>query len=61
LRNLVRRFERNWSRVASSILEAIAEILTVTRLGFPKELRRSLACTNVIENAMGRCAVCAAM
>jgi transposase-like protein len=38
--------------VAGSILEGIDEILTVTRLGLPKELRRSLACTNIIENAM---------
>jgi hypothetical protein len=29
--------------VAGSILEGIDEILTVTRLGLPKELRRSLA------------------
>jgi putative transposase len=36
-----------------SILEGIDEILTVTRLGLPKELRRSLACTNMIENVMG--------
>ena len=34
-------------------LEGIDEILTVTRLGLPKELRRSLACTNIIENVMG--------
>src|SRR4051812_39340686 len=40
-------------RVAGSILEGIDEILTVTRLGLPKELRRSLACTNIIENVMG--------
>jgi hypothetical protein len=33
-------------------MEGIDEILTVTRLGLPKELRRSLACTNLIENAM---------
>ena len=26
---------------------------TVTRLGLPAELRRSLACTNIIENLMG--------
>src|SRR3954447_10875666 len=39
-------------RVAGSILEGIDEILTVTRLGLPKELRRSLACTNIIENVM---------
>ena len=46
LRNLAQRLERDWSGVASSILEGIDEILTVTRLGLPKELRRSLACTN---------------
>jgi len=28
-------------------------MLTVTRLGLPAELRRSLACTNIIENVMG--------
>jgi hypothetical protein len=28
-------------------------ILTVSRLGLPAELRRSLACTNIIENMMG--------
>src|SRR6266540_3883562 len=37
---------------AGSILEGIDEILTVTRLGLPKELRRSLACTNIVENMM---------
>jgi putative transposase len=36
-----------------SILEGIEEILTVTRLGLPDQLRRSLACTNMIENVMG--------
>src|SRR5262249_24213394 len=50
--NLAQRLEREWSGVAGSILEGIDEILTVTRLGLPKELRRSLACTNIIENAM---------
>jgi hypothetical protein len=29
------------------------EMLTVTRLGLPPELRRLLACTNMIENVMG--------
>ena len=29
------------------------EILTVIRLGLPHELRRSLACTNIVENALG--------
>src|SRR6266487_3590714 len=52
LRNLAQRLERDWSGVAASILEGIDEILTVSRLGLPKELRRSLACTNIIENAM---------
>src|SRR6185436_937517 len=41
LRNLAQRLERDWSGVAGSILEGIDEILTVTRLGLPKELRRS--------------------
>ncbi len=36
-----------------SILEGPDEILTVIRLGLPHELRRSLACTNLIENALG--------
>jgi transposase-like protein len=52
-RNLAQRLERDWSGVASSILKGIDEILTVTRLGLPKELRRSPACTNMIENVMG--------
>jgi hypothetical protein len=38
--------------VSGAILEGIDEILTVTRLGLPKELRRSLACTNIVENMM---------
>src|SRR5271165_2621751 len=52
LRNLAQRLERDWSGVSGSILEGINEILTVTRLGMPKELRRALACTNMIENVM---------
>jgi hypothetical protein len=53
IRNLARRLEREAPGVAASILEGINEILTVTRLGLPSELRRSLACTNIIENMMG--------
>ena len=53
IRNLARRLERDWSGVSASILEGIDEMLTVTRLGLPHELRRSLACTNIIENVMG--------
>ena len=33
LRNLARRLERDWAGVASSILEGIDEILTVTGSG----------------------------
>jgi putative transposase len=39
--------------VSKSILEGLDKILTVSRLGLPAELRRSLACTNIIENMMG--------
>ena len=53
LRNLARRLERDWKGVAASILEGLDEMLTVTKLGLPPELRRSLACTNIIENVMG--------
>ena len=53
LRNLARKLEREAPGVAGAILEGLDEILTVVRLGLPKELRRSLACTNIIENIMG--------
>ena len=53
LRNLARRLEPDWEGVASSILEGLNEMLTVTRLDLPRELRRSLACRNIIENVMG--------
>ena len=38
---------------SASILEGLDEILTVIRLGLPPQLRRALACTNAIENALG--------
>ena len=53
IRNLAQRLEREAPGVSKSILEGLDEILTVTRLGLPDELRRSLACTNIIENVMG--------
>ena len=53
LRNLARRLEQEAPGVAASILEGLDEILTVNRLGLPAQLRRSLACTNSIENVMG--------
>ena len=53
IRNLARRLEPDWNGVSASILEGVDEMLTVTRLGLPRELRRSLAWTNIIENVMG--------
>ncbi len=50
---LARRLEQEAPGVAASIVEGLDEILTVIRLGLPKELRRSLACTNIIENMNG--------
>jgi hypothetical protein len=38
---------------ALAILEGRDEILTMIRLGLPAELRRSLGCTNIIENMLG--------
>jgi putative transposase len=53
IRNLARRLEQAAPGVAGSILEGLDEMLTVIRLGLPLPLRRSLACTNIIENMMG--------
>jgi hypothetical protein len=53
LRNLARRLDHEAPGVAASILEGLDEILTVTRLALPTPLRRSLACTNAIENMLG--------
>jgi putative transposase len=53
LRNLARRLEHEAPGVAASILEGLDELLTVNRFGLPAKLRRSLACTNSIENMMG--------
>lgn len=53
IRNLARRLERDAPGVSGSILEGLDEILTVNRLGLPTELRRALACTNIIENMNG--------
>src|SRR5262249_38933151 len=53
IRNLAQPLEQEAPGVSGSLLEGLDEILTVTRLGLPAELRRSLACTNIIENMMG--------
>ena len=53
LRNLARRLDQEAPGVTASILEGLDEMLTVNRLRLPAKLRRSLACTNSIENMMG--------
>lgn len=53
VRNLARRLEKDWPGISATILEGLDEILCVVRLGLPEALRRSLACTNIIENMNG--------
>ena len=53
IRNLARRLEQEAPGVSETILEGIDEILTVVRLKLPPQLRRSLACTNIIEHSYG--------
>jgi putative transposase len=53
IRNLARRLEQMAPGVSATILEGMDELLTVVRLELPPQLRRSLACTNIIENMMG--------
>jgi putative transposase len=53
IRNLARRLEQMSPGVVATILEGMDELLTVVRLKLPLQLRRSLACTNIIENMMG--------
>ena len=53
IRDLAKRMAREAPGVCGSLLEGLDEILTVNRLGLPLELRRSLACTNAIENMQG--------
>jgi putative transposase len=53
IRNLAQRLEREAPGVSASILEGLDEILTVNRLGSPADQRRSLACTNIVENMSG--------
>ena len=53
LRNLARTLEPRAPGAAAAILEGLDEILTVVRLGLPRGLRRSLACTNIVENVLG--------
>ena len=53
IRNIARRIEKEAPGVSGSLPEGLDDILTVNRLGLPPELRRSLACTNAVENMQG--------
>lgn len=53
IRDLASRMRREAPSLVGSLLEGIDEMLTVNRLGLPQALRRSLACTNAIENMQG--------
>src|SRR4051794_5882834 len=54
LRNLARTLSSPMPPgAATAILEGLDEILIVVRLELPRELRRSLACTNIVENILG--------
>jgi putative transposase len=53
IKDLAKRIAREAPGVSGSLLEGLDEILTVNRLRLPLELRRSLACTNAIENVQG--------
>src|SRR3954454_20887393 len=53
MRHLARRLEQVAPGAAAPMLECLDEMLTVIRLCLPPSPRRSLACTNIIENMMG--------
>jgi putative transposase len=48
--SLARGLDHDAPGVSASILEGLDEMLTVTRLGLPDQLRRALGCTNAIES-----------
>jgi transposase-like protein len=50
LDGLARQLEREHPQAAASLREGLAETLTVTRMGLPEWLERTLATTNPIEN-----------
>jgi len=43
--------EQEWPSAAASLREGLAETFTVNRLGLPKELRRCLTSTNLIDSS----------
>jgi hypothetical protein len=53
LEGLARQLEREHPQAAASLREGLAETLTVTRMGLPEWLERTLATTNPIENLNG--------
>jgi putative transposase len=50
LNQLAKWLEREYSSASSSLLEGLDEMFTINKLGLPKELRRCLGSTNVIES-----------
>jgi len=50
LNQLARWLEKEYPSASSSLLEGIDEMFTINKLGLPKELRRCLGSTNVIES-----------
>ena len=52
-RNIALRPDQEAPSVAANTLKGLDEMLTINRLKLPAKLRRSLACTNSIENMLG--------
>ena len=50
LNQLAKWLEKEYPSAMSSLLEGIDEMFTINKLGLPKELRRCLGSTNVIES-----------
>ncbi len=55
LSDLARQLERAHPGAAASLREGLSETLTITRLGVPPTLARSLRSTNPIESMLGIC------
>lgn len=53
LTGLARQLETKHPSAASSLREGMDETLTVMRFELPRNLERTLSCTNIIENLMG--------
>jgi putative transposase len=55
LEAMARELERSYPGAASSLREGLAETLTITRLGVPPTLARTLRSTNTIESMISIC------